>query len=490
MPWHDISVRTKLYLLLVCSAAPLMVSAWWSWETLRVAKVHGPYYNRIVQGKDLIADILPPPNYIIESYLMALHLADEVDAGASQQTLQLGAQRCEQLKQEFDERHAFWIEELPPGEMKTTKTVACYEPAREFYDVLFAELLPACQRGDRERVESLSRGPLRKHYEAHRHAVDKVVAMAETRNASDEAEVAALVSSRTTVWSTAIVVMLTGVCVLGFSALKSILSQLQTTARRLQDLLNKHNLTDVGHRLRQNAAETSGQASQASASADQVTSEVRTLSMSVSQFEESIKEIATNATTAANVSRRAVTATTEANNTITRLGDSSAEIGKVIQVINSVAEQTNLLALNATIEAARAGAAGKGFAVVANEVKDLAKETSKATEDIVARIAAIQKGTDEATASILSVAKIIDEINVSQGSIADAGENQSSMTTRIGVNVASVADGTCEIAASISRVADVATSTSVVADETLETALRVGSVAADLLELVGEHTRT
>ena len=176
----------------------------------------------------------------------------------------------------------------------------------------------------------------------------------------------------------------------------------------------------------------------------------------------------------------------QTNDTISRLGQSSAEIESVIQVINSIAEQTNLLALNATIEAARAGEAGKGFAVVANEVKELAKETSKATEDIVSRIETIRSDTEQATNAIGEVSEIISHINESQSAIASAVEEQTAMTSEISRSIAEVATGSGEIASSIGLVADAAKSTTKKSDETLATAADIEHMATELMHFVGQ----
>jgi methyl-accepting chemotaxis protein len=186
-----------------------------------------------------------------------------------------------------------------------------------------------------------------------------------------------------------------------------------------------------------------------SAAAKQMNTNAEVLRNAVEQFDASIQEIACNATKAASVAGNAVGAAGSTTDTISRLGQSSTEIGEMIRVINSIAEQTNLLALNATIEAARAGEAGKGFAVVANEVKELAAQTSQATEDIVRRIEAIQSDTLEATDAISLVSGIISEINESQSAIAGAVEQQTSMTAEISRNIADLADGSGEIASTV-----------------------------------------
>ncbi len=148
-------------------------------------------------------------------------------------------------------------------------------------------------------------------------------------------------------------------------------------------------LTAVSQQMSATAEETATQSNVVSAAAEQVTQNLQTVATATEEMSSSIKEIARNANDAARVATSAVRTAEITTATVAKLGDSSAEIGQVIMVINSIAQQTNLLALNATIEAARAGEAGKGFAVVANEVKELAKETAKATKDIGQRIEAI-----------------------------------------------------------------------------------------------------
>ena len=176
------------------------------------------------------------------------------------------------------------------------------------------------------------------------------------------------------------------------------------------------------------------------------------------------------------------------NETIKHLGESSNQIGEVVKVITSIAQQTNLLALNATIEAARAGEAGKGFAVVANEVKELAKETAKATEDISQKIEAIQTDTRGAVTAIGQISAIIGQINDIQNTIASAVEEQTATTNEISRNVAEAAKGSSEIAQNITGVAEAARHTSSGAADTQKAAGELTRMAAGLQGLVSKFT--
>ena len=227
----------------------------------------------------------------------------------------------------------------------------------------------------------------------------------------------------------------------------------QTLASAAQEL------TSVSQQMASNSEETASQASVVSAAAEQVSRNVGTVASAAEEMGASIKEIAKNANDAARVATSAVKVADKTNATVSKLGESSAEIGNVIKVITSIAQQTNLLALNATIEAARAGEAGKGFAVVANEVKELAKQTAKATEDIGRKIDAIQSDTKGAVEAIAQIGAIISQINDIQSSIASAVEEQTATTAEISRSVSEAALGSREIAQNVMGVAQAARST-------------------------------
>ena len=238
--------------------------------------------------------------------------------------------------------------------------------------------------------------------------------------------------------------------------------------------------------MSQASQETSTQAESVSSNAAQVSANVQSVATGVEEMTTSIQEIAKNVTNAAQVATTAVKTAETTNETIGKLGVSSAEIGNVIKVITSIAQQTNLLALNATIEAARAGEAGKGFAVVANEVKELAKQTASATEDISQKIEAIQGDTRGAVEAIGQITTIISQINDIQSTIASAVEEQTATTNEIARNVNQAAERSSGIALNITSVAKTAQSTSNGAAKTQKSATELSKTAGDLHELVNQ----
>ncbi|MBW0254506.1 methyl-accepting chemotaxis protein [Cellulomonas sp. PS-H5] len=233
------------------------------------------------------------------------------------------------------------------------------------------------------------------------------------------------------------------------------------------------------------AEETAAQAGVVSAAAEQVSRNVQTVAAGSEQMGASIQEIARSASRAAEVAGRGVSAVGTTTATVDRLGESSKEIGNVVKLITSIAEQTNLLALNATIEAARAGEAGKGFAVVAGEVKELAQETARATEDIARRVESIQADTAGAVAAIDDVAGIITQINDFQLSISSAVEEQTATTAEMNRSVAEAATGTGEIAGNIAGVAGAADLTTQGAAESRRAVTSLAEMSTDLQRLVG-----
>ena len=248
--------------------------------------------------------------------------------------------------------------------------------------------------------------------------------------------------------------------------------------------LASEELSAVAKQMTSNSEQTTMQANLVAQASEQVTSNVSSVAASAEELSATVREIARNAHDAARVATAAVHAAVETNKTVTQLGDSSMEIGKVIKVITSIAQQTNLLALNATIEAARAGEAGKGFAVVANEVKELAKQTARATEDISQKIETIQNETRGAVGAIQQIGKIIGQINDFQNTIASAVEEQAATTNEIARNASEAARGSLQISENIATVSVAARNTSEGAANTLASAEELSSVAGELRGLI------
>ena len=281
-------------------------------------------------------------------------------------------------------------------------------------------------------------------------------------------------------------------------ALEAVGAATNKTADTLQDSMksiaknaqalssSSQQLAATSQQMSSNAEETSAQASTVATATQQVTTNLNSVATGAEEMTSTVQSIASNAGEAAKVAGDAVKTATDANATVAKLGESSAEIGQVIKVITSIAQQTNLLALNATIEAARAGEAGKGFAVVANEVKELAKQTAKATEDISQKITAIQDDTKRAVEAIGSITGVINQINDISGTIATAVEEQSATTNEMSRNVQEAAKGSGEISQNIQGVATAAESTTRGAQDTLKAAQQLTEMATQLSSLVDQ----
>ena len=243
-------------------------------------------------------------------------------------------------------------------------------------------------------------------------------------------------------------------------------------------------LSATATQLSKNSDMTTQKSVQASASTEEVARGVQTVATNTEEMVASIKEISRNSADGANISKETLQKTQATNQIITQLGASSQEIGDVIKVISSIAQQTNLLALNATIEAARAGEAGKGFAVVANEVKELAKQTAKATQDITNRIGTIQKDTQGAVDAIGGIAQFIEKLNSISMAIAAAIEEQTATTNEVARVVQESHKGIEEISGVVKSVSQASQQNSAGANQTLEAAKSLSSLAEKLKELV------
>ncbi len=525
--FRNLRIQHKLAGLVILVVIGVVVISLITVTSTERIKIDGPLYRQILKGHFLIADILPPPAYIVESYLLVWEMRH-----ADRDELPELLQRSRTLREEYETRHAVWHNDLEPGDLKREFLEASNRPAMEFYRVRDEEYIPALRDGRLDAADTILQTRLKPLYVEHREAIDRVVRMAKALCKQTEAN-AALVVERERV-----IVMASGLAVLIALALmawligRQVERPLSRNAEVLQgvargDLLTRvdndskdevgqmgrtlnhamenlcramseismnanllarasDGLSEISTDMSTHASEAYARSGDVSALADEVSVNVQTAASATEELGLSIREIAKSSHEAAEVATMAVAAAETANQTVGRLGESSAEIGQVVRVIGTIAEQTNLLALNATIEAARAGEAGKGFAVVANEVKELAQGTARATEDIGRRIEAIQLDSRDAVQAIARIGSIIKQIHDTQNTIASAVEEQSVSTGEIGRSAKEAARGVTDIASKVVQLARVAEGTSNGAEMTRKAASQQAVMASDLIRLVNQ----
>lgn len=268
------------------------------------------------------------------------------------------------------------------------------------------------------------------------------------------------------------------------SEMQRAIASISTNARSLAGTTTT--LSEVSKDIGSSSENSSERVHVVSQAAEEIHRNVQTVAGATSQMSSAIEEIARQSSEATRVASNAVQVARETDETVRRLGESSAQIDQVVKLITAIAGQTNLLALNATIEAARAGEAGKGFVVVASEVKNLAKETSRATEEVSQKISAIQAETHTAVQAIARISEVIARVNEINTSIAAAVEEQTATTNEITRNIEEVARGTSQIAEGIGGVASIAQHTADSAQRTDATARELAGMASSLSGLVGQ----
>lgn len=420
-----LSLGRRVALLSGIFIAALAVFSVVAFATLRSLEVNGPLYKRIVQGKDLVADILPPPAYVIESYLCAFEAAGVQDLARREELLK----KLDSLKADYLSRHEFWLSGLEGGQLKDSVVSGSYGPAMEFFKILESEFVPAVKTGDKERALGLLYGSLGDRYSAHREEIDKAVSMANARIEADEGAAASSIKSRTALMAA------TGALGIGLG-----LACAFWTQRGVAPV--KDAVESLGRSSGELSIASSG-ISQASESLAQASNEqaasLETTSSGIEQISAMTKQNAASAISAKSLgegSKASLGACLEAmlrmNEAIAEMKLCSEKSALIVKAIDEIAFQTNLLALNAAVEAARAGDSGRGFAVVAEEVRSLAKRSADAAkgaasviEESIAKAARGSELSGEVDAKLKKIASEAAELDALVNSIAGASEQQS-----------------------------------------------------------------
>lgn len=528
-------ISTLAVILSIVVVAGFFASAGTSMYALKELKVGGPVYGRIVSMKDLTADILPPPAYIIEAYLEVTLIQAEPQSASAH------TPRLAQLNKDYLARHTFWSGQEIDAKLKSRLLKDSDKFVRQFFQLLDAEFLPAIERKDTAQARAAYE-KMTAAYEGHRAVVDDMVSAADRLTKDSETYSSSRIGTLTSViWGVSALVLLVIVgsaaaIILGLvrpvsevtaamerlsagdlnviipgagrqdeiGEMAAALDIFRTNSRKIlqmsaeqermkeeAEVARKKALLemagaferDVGElvsRVVSAATELKTTAQTVAAASEETQQKAGSVAVAAAteELSASFREIGARVTESTSIVGQAVTEAGSTAESVSGLETAAQKIGEVIGLINDIAGQTNLLALNATIEAARAGEAGKGFAVVASEVKALDTQTAKATEDIRVQIAAIQTASQQSSAAIKSISGTINRVNDISPNIAAAVEEQDAATGEIARAVSQAAKGTAEVTYNVGNVSSVAQSSSQAASQVL--------MAAEALSQSGE----
>jgi len=473
----------------------------WSFKVLGELKVNGPLYQRIVQGKDLIADILPPPEYIIESYLVSLQAASAAQAERKALIDNLKA-----LKADYDTRHAFWIQEGLEASLRDLLLVQADQPAQEFYRLAFEQFIPALERDDAP-AAGAALGAMKARYDAHRAAINQLVETATKRNAADEERAKGDIADASRVMLAILIGVIAVVSLFLLVVRRNLMRQLgcepfQAAAiagriaagdlavridpaagdqasllvaiKRMRD-----SLADIAGRVRDGTEAISSAAGQIASgnldlsartenqasSLEQTASAVEELTSTVKQNGDNARQANQMAASASDVALKGGSIVAQVVETMGSINASSRKIVDIIGVIDGIAFQTNILALNAAVEAARAGEQGRGFAVVATEVRSLAQRSAGAAKEIkeligdsVDKVEAGSKLVNQAGATMDEIVASVKRVTDIMGEITCASREQEVGIEQIHQSITSMDDVTQQNAALVEEASGAATS--------------------------------
>jgi methyl-accepting chemotaxis protein len=400
----------KLYIIVGCFIVGFAAFGWLAKSTLDTVKIHGPIYTSIAQNKDLLADVLPPPAYVIESYLVVLEAAGEADTSRVKDDYT----RFQKLHSEYTARHDYWAKTLPDGRLKDMLVTDSYKSATQFYDIADKQFFPAALAGNKAKATALANGALRDSYDQHRSAIDEVVTLSTAEAAATEKSADSNVAqSYLYLFAIAIVIVVfnsvlafviarsftrplakaidaanqlaegdltVGLETDGKDEISELMKAIATMIERLRQVVM--DIQMIADSVRSGSQQTSSSSQQMSQGANEQATAAEEVSSSVEEMSANIRQNAENAQQTERIADKSAKDAEAGGEAVAETVAAMRDIAGRVEIIQEIARQTNLLALNAAIEAARAGEHGKGFAVVASEVRKLAENSQKAAAEI------------------------------------------------------------------------------------------------------------
>jgi methyl-accepting chemotaxis protein len=496
---RTLKLPRRLSVLIFIFSFGFVLYGWWSFRTLDELKVNGPVYQRIVQGKDLVADVLPPPEYILESYLVSFQLMATDDKAAQDKLVT----RLQALKKDYDDRHAFWSKQGLDPDIADALLTQADTPALAFFDTAFKEFVPAIQSQNKDAAQA-AMAKMKQAYDAHLLAINRLVEMTNKRATAIETESSARIASQS-VLLLSILALSLGTGIAGAVLItKSITQplkdavvvaqivasgdlrgeidgsyndepgQLMQALKQMNDSLH----TTVG-RVR-SSTETISTASSEIAAGNQdlstrteaQASSLEETSSAMEQLTSTVRQNADNARQANQLVVSASGVATEGGQVVERvvetmgsIRESSRKIADIISVIDGIAFQTNILALNAAVEAARAGEQGRGFAVVASEVRNLAQRSASAAKEIktliddsVGKVETGSRLVDEAGTTMSKIVASVQQVADIMSEIAAASHEQSQGIDQVNQAIIQMDEATQQNAALVEQAAAAAAS--------------------------------
>jgi methyl-accepting chemotaxis protein WspA len=466
----NLSLTWKLFLLVGTFLIIFLAFGIVTYRTLDRVKVNGPMYEEIIQGKDLIADVLPPPEYIIESYLLVLQQLDETDQKRIDQLIQDG----ERLEQEYATRHAVWEKELAVGEVKRQMVEVAYNAATDFFRLRDGEFAGAMKNPDRAAARELAHGKMHDAYETHRHAIDYVVAETNKKNTATEAHARTLIEDSGTALGILAAAVIGVVLLMGYVAARitgALARRIHIATRAAEQVASgdltvavsadasdetgqlltaidqmSTNLHSLVARVKKSSIDLMSTATQLTATSKQQEGTVSSFGAATTEIAAAVKEISATSQellstmdgvnnvasqTAALAEggraslegmdatmRQLASATASISSKLSAIREKAADINVVVTTITKVADQTNLLSVNAAIEAEKAGEYGLGFLVLAREIRRLADQTAVATLDIEQIVRQMQGAV---SAGVMEMDKFTEEVRQGVGSVGRIG---------------------------------------------------------------------